>query len=183
MSTVKALSVLEKTLGRPLDCKEIQPVHLKGNQSWIFIGRIDVEAEAPILWPPEVKSWLIGRDPDARKDWGQKEKRAAENEMVGWYHWLNAHEFEQTPGVSQFSSVTQSCPSLCDPMDCSTPGLPVHHQLSEFTSTHVHSVGDPTFSSSVIPFSSCLQSSPASGSLQMNQLFTSGQSIGVSALT
>ena len=89
--------VLKKTLESPLDCKEIQPVHLKGNQSWVFTGRTDVEAETPILWPPDGKSWLIGKDPDAGKDWGQ-EKGATKDEMVGWYHQLNRHEFEQTLG-------------------------------------------------------------------------------------
>ena len=82
-----------RRLENPLNCKEIQPVHPKGNQSWIFIGRTDVEAETPILWPPDVKSWLIWKDPDAGKDWGQ-EKRTTEDEMVGWNHLLNAHEFE-----------------------------------------------------------------------------------------
>ena len=91
--------VLEKTLDSPLDCKEFQPVHPKGNQSWIFIGRTDVEAETPILWPSDVKSWLIGKDPDAGKDWRQEEKGMTEDEMVGWHHWFNGHEFEQTPGV------------------------------------------------------------------------------------
>ena len=86
--------VMEKTLESPLDCKEIQPVHPKGNQSWIFIGRTDNEAEAPTLWPPDVKSWLIGKDPDAEKDWRQEEKRMTEDEMVGWHHWLYGHEFE-----------------------------------------------------------------------------------------
>ena len=86
--------VLEKTLESPLDCKEIQPVHPKGNQSWIFIGRTDVEAETPILWTPDVKNWLIWKDPDAGKDWRQEEKGMTENEMVGWHHWLNGHEFE-----------------------------------------------------------------------------------------
>ena len=85
--------VLEETLESPLDCKEIQPVHPKGDQSWIFIGRPDVEAETPILWPPDAKSWLIGKDPDAEKDWGQEEKGMTEDEMVGWHHWLNGHEF------------------------------------------------------------------------------------------
>jgi len=89
--------VLEKTLESPLDYKEIKPVNPKGNQPWILIGRTDAEAEAPILWPPDVKSWLIGKDPDAGKDWGQ-EKGATENEMVQWHHWINGHEFEQTPG-------------------------------------------------------------------------------------
>ena len=85
--------VLEKTLESPLNCKEIQPVHSKGNQSWIFIGRTDAEAETPILWPPDVKNWLTGKDPDAGKDWGW-EKGTTEDEMVGWHHWLNGHEFE-----------------------------------------------------------------------------------------
>ena len=86
--------VLEKTLESPLDCKEIQPVHSKGNQPWVFIGRTDGEAEAPILWPPNAKSWLIGKDPDAGKDWRLGEKGKTEDEMVGWDHWLNGHEFE-----------------------------------------------------------------------------------------
>ena len=89
---------LEKTLESPLDCKEIKSVHPKGNQPW-FIGRTDTEAEAPILWPPDVKSWLIRKDPDAGKDWGQEEKGLTEDEMVGWHHQLNGHEFEQAPGV------------------------------------------------------------------------------------
>ena len=91
--------VLEKTLESPLDCKEIQPVHPKGNQSWIFIGRTDAEAEAPILWPPDEKNWLIGKDPDAGKDWRQEEKGTTEDETVVWHHWLNGHEFEQALGV------------------------------------------------------------------------------------
>ena len=86
--------VLEKTLESLLDCKEIQPVNPKGNQSWIFIGRTDVEAEAPILWPPDAKSWLIGKAPDAGKDWGQEEKGMTEDEVVVWHHQLNGHEFE-----------------------------------------------------------------------------------------
>ena len=91
--------VLEKTLESPLDCKEIQPVHPKGDQSWVFIGRTDVEAETPILWPPDAKSWVIWKDPDAGKDWGQEEKGMREDEMVGWHHWLNVHGFGWTPGV------------------------------------------------------------------------------------
>ena len=83
-----------KTLESPLDCKEIQPVNPKGNQSWIFIGRTDTEAEAPIFQPPDAKSWLIGKDPDAGKDWGQEEKGMTEDKMVGWHHWLHGHEFE-----------------------------------------------------------------------------------------
>ena len=87
--------VLEKTLESPLDCKEIQPVHPKGNQPWVFIGRTDAEAETPILWPPDEKSQLIGKDPDVGEDWRQEEKGATEDEMGGWYHWLNGHEFEK----------------------------------------------------------------------------------------
>ena len=87
--------VLEKTLESPSECKEIQPVHRKGNQSWISIGRTDVEAEVPILWPPDAKNWLIGKDPVAGKYWRQEEKGMTEDEMVGWHHWLNGHESEQ----------------------------------------------------------------------------------------
>ena len=86
--------VLQKTLENPLDCKEIQPVHPKGNQSCILIGRTKVEAETPILWPPDVKNWLIWKDPDAGKDWRQEEKGMTEDEMVGCHHRLNGHEFE-----------------------------------------------------------------------------------------
>ena len=91
--------VLEKTLESPLDCKQIQPVNPKGNQSWIFTGRTHTEAETPILWPPDVKNWLIWKDPDAGKDWRQEEKGITEDEMVGWHHWLNGYEFEQALGV------------------------------------------------------------------------------------
>ena len=90
--------VLGKTLESPLVCKEIQPVHFKGDQSWVFTGSTDVETETPILWPPDAKSWLIWKDPDAGKDWGQEEKGMTEDEMVGWYHRLNGHEFRWTPG-------------------------------------------------------------------------------------
>ena len=91
--------MLEKTLESPLNCKEIQPVHPKGNQSRIFIGKTDTKAEAPILWPPDAKSWLIGKDPDAGEDWRQEEKGTTEDEMVGWHHQLDWHEFEQALGV------------------------------------------------------------------------------------
>ena len=84
--------VLERTLKSPLDCKEIQPVHSKGDQSWVFIGRTDVEVETPVLWPPDAKSWLIWKDPDARRDWGQEEKGTTEDEMAGWHHQLDGHE-------------------------------------------------------------------------------------------
>ena len=92
--------VLEKTLENLLGCKEIQPVHPIGNQSWIFVGRIDAEVEAALLWPPDVKNWLIGKNPDAGKDWRQEEKGTTEDEMVGWHHRLNGHEFEQALGVA-----------------------------------------------------------------------------------
>ena len=91
--------VLEKTFESPLDYKEIQSVHPKGDQFWLFIGRTDAETETPKLWPPDVKSWLIGKDPDARKDWGQEEKGTTEDEMVGWHHWLNGHELGEILGV------------------------------------------------------------------------------------
>ena len=93
--------VLEKTLVSPLDCKEIKPVHPKGDQSWIFIGRTDVKVEVPILWPPDAKSWLIRKDHDAGKDWRQEEKGTTEHEMVGWYDWPNGREFEQAPGDAE----------------------------------------------------------------------------------
>ena len=101
--------VLEKTLKSPLDCKEIQPVHPKGNQSWIYIRKTD--AEAPILRPPDVKSWLIRKDPDAWKDWRQEEKRTTEDKMVRWHHWLNGHASEQAPGGGEGQgSLVCCCP-------------------------------------------------------------------------
>ena len=106
--------VLEKTLESPLDCKEIQPVHPKGNQSWIFIGKTDVKAETPILWPSDVKSWLIWKDPDAGKDWRQEGKGMIEDEMVGWHHWCNIHEFEQARGVGD----GQGSLVCCSPWGC-----------------------------------------------------------------
>ena len=106
--------VLEKTLESPLDSKDIQPVHPKGNQSWIFIGRTDAEAETPILWPPNVKNWLIGKDPDVRKDWRQEEKGMTEDEMFGWHHWLNGHEFEQGLGAGD----GQGSLACCSPWGC-----------------------------------------------------------------
>ena len=101
--------VLEKTLESPLDCKEIQPVHPKGDQSWVFIGRTNVEAEMPILWPPDVKSWFIWKDPDAGKDWGQEEKWTTEDEMAGWHHLLNGHEFGWTPGIGDGQGGLMCC--------------------------------------------------------------------------
>ena len=101
--------VLDKTLESPLDYKEIQPVHPKGNQSWIFIGRTDAEAETPILWPPDVKNWLTGKDSNAGKDW-REEKGTTEDEMVGW-HQLDGHEFEQAPGVGDGQESLACCSS------------------------------------------------------------------------
>ena len=103
--------VLEKTLESPFDSKEIKPVNPKGNQSWIFIGRTDAEAEAPIFWLPDAKSWLMGKDPDARKDWKQGEKGAIEDKTVGWHHWFNGHEFEQVLGDGE----GQGSPASCSP--------------------------------------------------------------------
>ena len=102
--------VLEKTLESPLDCKEIQPVHPKGNQSWIFIGRTDAEAGTPVIWSPDGKSWLIWKDPDAGKDRRWEEKGITEDEMVGWHHQLYGHEFEQTPGDGGQGSLACCCP-------------------------------------------------------------------------
>ena len=93
--------VLEKTLENSLHSKKIKPVNPKGNQPWLFIGRTDAEVKAPILWPPDAKSWLIGKDSDAGKHWGKEEKGTTEDEMVGWHHWLHGYQFEQTPGDSE----------------------------------------------------------------------------------
>ena len=100
--------VLEKTLESPLDCREIQPVHPKGHQSWIFIGRTVAKAEALILWPPDVENRLIGKDSDAGRDWRQEEKGMAEDEMAGWHHWLDGHEFELVPGIGD-GQVSLAC--------------------------------------------------------------------------
>ena len=106
--------VLEKTLKSPMDCKEIKPVNPKENQSWMFSGRTDAQAEAPILWPPDAKNWLNGKGCDAGKDWWWKEKGTTEDEMVGWHHWLNGHEFKQAPGVSD----GQGSLACCSPWGC-----------------------------------------------------------------
>ena len=118
--------VLEKTLESPLDCKEIQPVHPKWNQSWIFIRRSDAEAETPILWPPDVKSWFIGKVPDAGEDWRQEEKGKTEDKIVGYHHLLNRHGFEQAPGDGE------GLGSLA----CCSPGFAKSQtQLSDWTAT------------------------------------------------
>ena len=105
------IMVLEKTLESPLDCTEIQPVHPKGDRSWVFIGRTDAEAETPVLWPPHAKSWLIGKDSDAGRDWGQEEKGMTEDEMAGWHHWLEGHEFGWTSGVGDGQGGLACCDS------------------------------------------------------------------------
>ena len=102
---------VEKTLESPLDCKEIQPVHSKGDQSWVVFGRNDAEAETPVLWPPHAKSWLIGKDPDAERDWGQEEKGTTEGEMAGWHHQLHGCESEWTPGVGDGQGGLVCCDS------------------------------------------------------------------------
>ena len=106
--------VLEKILDSPLDSQEIQPVNPKGNQSWIFIGRTDAEAETLILWPHDAKNWLFRKDPDAGKNWRHEEKGMTEDEMVGWHHWLDGHEFEQAPGDGD----GQGSPACCSPRGC-----------------------------------------------------------------
>ena len=103
--------VSEKTLESPLDCKEVQPVNSKGNQPWIFIGRTNAEAETSILWPPDVENWLIGKDPDAGKNWRQEEKQMVEDEMVGWHHWLDGPESEWTVGVGDGQGGLACCDS------------------------------------------------------------------------
>ena len=106
--------VLEKTLENPLDSQKIKPVNRKGNQSWIFIGRTDAEAETPMLWPHDVKNWLIWKDPDAGKDWRQEDKGTTEGEMVGWHHWFDGCEFEQVPGLGD----GQGSLVCCSPWGC-----------------------------------------------------------------
>ena len=103
--------VLEKTLESPSDCKEIQPGHSEGDQPWDFFGRNDAKAESPVLWPPHVKSWLIGKDSDAGRDWEQEEKGTTEDEMAGWHQWLNGHESEWTPGVGDGQGGLACCSS------------------------------------------------------------------------
>ena len=122
--------VLEKTLENPLDFKEIQPVH-SGNQSWIFIGRTNAEVEAPVLWPPDVRSWLIGKVSDAGKDWGHEEKGETEDKMVGWHHQLNGREFEQTLGDGE----GQGSLACCDP--CGHKESDTTYQLNNTTNYEI----------------------------------------------
>ena len=125
--------VLEKTLESPLDCKEIQPVHPKGDQSGVFIGRTDVEAETPIFWPPYAKSWLIWKDPDAGKDWGQAEKGKTEDDMVGWHHRLSGHGFGCTLGVGDGQGGLVCCSSCgCKESDTTEQLTLSVHNWSKF---------------------------------------------------
>ena len=136
--------VLEKTLECPLDCKEIQPVHSKEDQSWVFIGRTDVETESPTLWPPDAKSWVIWKDPDPGKDWGKEEKGTTEDEMVGWHHQLNGHGFGWTPGVGDGQEGLACCGSWgCKELDTTerlnlTELFRKHHQRIEFYHWSIH---------------------------------------------
>ena len=114
--------VLDKTLESPLDCEKIQPVHPKGDQSWVFIGRTDAESETPILWPPHAKSWLIGKDPDSGKVWGQEDKGMTEDEMAGWHHRLDGHGFEEIPRVGDGQGGLACCDSWgCKESDTTEP--------------------------------------------------------------
>ena len=128
--------VLGKTLESPLDCKEIKAVNPKGNESWMFIGRTDAEAEVPLLWPPDAKNWPIRKDPDAGKDRRQEEKGTTEEEMVGWHHQLNGHEFEQTPGDSE----GQGSLACCSPWDHK-----VRHDLATEQQQHFSLKSIPSF--------------------------------------
>ena len=124
--------VLGKTLESPLDCKELKPVNSKGNKPWIFIGRTDAEAEAPILWPPDGKNWLIGKDLHARKDSRQEKKGMTEDEMSGWHHWLNGHEYEQVPedGEGQGSLM------CCSPWGCKESDITEWLNNNKIIETH-----------------------------------------------
>ena len=143
--------MLENTLESPWDCKELQPIYPKGNQSWIFIGRTDAEAETPILWIPDVKNWLIWKDPDARKDWRWEEKGTTEDEMVGWHHWFNGNGFEQALGDGE----RQESLACCSPW-----GRKESEWLSDWTTittTYIY----PLFFSISFPFRSPLSISCA----------------------
>ena len=126
--------MVEKTLESSLDCKEIKPVNPKGNQPWIFIGRTDVEAEIPILWPSDAKNWLTGKFPDAGKDWRQEENETIEDEMVGWHHWLNGHEFEQAPPCDGQGNLV-----CCSPLGCKESGTTerLNWTVSRVTCNHL----------------------------------------------
>ena len=149
--------VLEKTLESPVDCKEIQPVHPKGNQSWVFFGRTDTKAETPILWPPHAKSWLIGKDSDAGRNWGQEEKGTTEDEMAGWHHRLNGHEFGWTPGVGDGQGGLVCCDSWGRKESDTTERL-------NWTEPQVSACAMNT---------ACVERNPAGASLQVHHLSAS----------
>ena len=154
--------VLEKTLESPLDCKEIQPVHPKGDQSWVFIGRTDVETETPILWPPDVKSWLIVKDPDAGKLWGQEENGMTEDEMDGWHHRLDEHGFGWTPGVGDGQGGPACCGSRgCIGLDMTewlnwTTWKKSYDQPRQHIKKQRHHFANKGLSSQCLPQSNCL---------------------------
>ena len=127
--------VLEKTLESPLDCKKIKPVHPKGNQSWIFTGGTDAEAETPILWPPDAKNWLRGKGPDAGKGWRQEEKGTSENKTIGWHHQLDGHEFEQAPEVGD----GQGSLMCCSPWDLKELDMTEWLNWIDYSSTYYYS--------------------------------------------
>ena len=166
--------VLEKTLESPLDCKENKPVNTRGNQHWIFIGRTD--AKVPILWPPDVKSRLIGKDPDARKGWGQEEKGATEDEMVGWHHWLKGHEFEKALGDGE----GQGGLTCCGPWGCKEfrhnlateqpppPAPPSIFPTLIASAPSFHPLAVPAMPPAAVPQTSKL--TPTSGLLQLTSL-------------
>ena len=157
--------VLEKTLESPLDCKELQPVHPKGDQSWVFIGRTDVEAETAILWPPDTKSWLIRKNPDAGRDWGQEEKGTTENEMVEWRHQLNGDEFEKTPGVGDGQGGL-ACYSPWNHEELDTTELLNWTELSDLTNRHLFTPSSRDQMSEIKVPANSLQSLPSEGAEQ-----------------
>ena len=125
---IDAFELFKKTLESHLDSKKIKQANPKRNQSWIFIGRTDAEAETPIHWPPDVKSWLIGKDPDAGKDWKQEEKGTTEDVKVEWHHWLNGNEFEQAPGIGD----GQRSLACCNPRGCKESGTTMWLNWTKF---------------------------------------------------
>ena len=143
--------VLEQTLESRLDSKEIQPVHSKGDQSWVFFGRTDAKAEIPVLWPPHAKSWLIGKDSDAGRDWGQENKGMTEDEMAGWHHWLDAHEFEWTLGVGDGQGGLAYCNSWgCKELDTTelrnwTSKYLINTQEDSLSLSHLGLTCDPRY--------------------------------------
>ena len=144
-------AVLEKTLESPLDCKEIQPVHPKGDPSWVFIGRTDAEAEAPILWPPDGKNWVTGKDPDAGRDWGQKENGTTEEEMAGWHHWHNGHEFEHLWEMVKDEEPGGCCPWGHKVLD-GTEWLNNNNKICLVSDSRQRMRGSPFTLSSFFPF-------------------------------